>query len=182
MIDIFLERSFDPQISAADFLGMAARAAGCMDLYRIDWQQSLYGSGGRKALCWFRGADLESVRRALRTGGVDTAILWSGTVHDAPNTDAEGIERANVLVQRGFDTPVSLDEIQAIEDRGIRCLEIRNVRFVRTFFSLDRRRMICLYAAPDAESVREAQREASMPVEAVWAFKKLDARDAASTG
>ena len=28
---------------------------------------------------------------------------------------------------------------------------------------------MCLYSAPDAESVREAQREARMPVEGVWA-------------
>jgi len=30
--------------------------------------------------------------------------------------------------------------------------------------------MICLYHAPDAESVRLAQRQAGMPLERVWAF------------
>jgi hypothetical protein len=47
------------------------------------------------------------------------------------------------------------------------------VKFARTFFSADRRRMVCLYQAPDAESVRLAQREAAMPLDAVWAFERL---------
>ncbi|KPJ80351.1 MAG: hypothetical protein AMJ58_08895 [Gammaproteobacteria bacterium SG8_30] len=64
-------------------------------------------------------------------------------------------------------------DIQAIEDAGAGCLENHRVRFVRTYFSADRRRMMCLYRAPDAESVRIAQREAGMPVERVWSFRQF---------
>ena len=73
-----------------------------------------------------------------------------------------------VIVERVFDEPVEFGDIQAIEDRGAWCLEMHQVRFLKTYFSRDRRRMICLYEAPDAESVRIAQSKAEMPVERVW--------------
>lgn len=34
--------------------------------------------------------------------------------------------------------------------------------------------MVCIYAAPDAESVRSAQRQAGMPFETVWAALSYD--------
>ena len=76
---------------------------------------------------------------------------------------------ALVAVERTFPEPVVFNEVQAIEDAASWCLDIHNVRFVRTFFSADRRRMICLYEAPDAESVRLAQRQAGLPFDSVWA-------------
>ena len=33
--------------------------------------------------------------------------------------------------------------------------------------------MLCLYEAPDAESVRQAQREAGVPFERAWAFEAI---------
>lgn len=74
-----------------------------------------------------------------------------------------------VVVERVFDAPVEFAAIQAIEDRGAWCLTMHGVRFLRTWFSKDRLRMVCLYEAPDAESVRIAQRTAGMPVRRVWA-------------
>jgi len=174
VIDIFLERRFDSALTTADFFGLVMRAAGCLNLHRVEWQHSMLGAGGQRCICWFHGVDLESVRLALRTAEIDTHTLWSGTVHDAPDRNEDQIARANVVVERRWDEPVALEDIQAIEDKGAHCLEMRNVEFMRTFFSLDRRRMLCLYEAPDAESVREAQREAGMPVETVWTFQRLD--------
>jgi hypothetical protein len=73
-----------------------------------------------------------------------------------------------VVVERSFEQPVAFEDIQAIEERGARCLEAHAVSFLRTYFSRDRRRMICLYEAPDAESVRLAQTTAGVPFQAVW--------------
>ncbi len=78
-----------------------------------------------------------------------------------------------MLVERSFAAPVALEDVQAVEDAGRWCLDTRGVQFVRTFFSGDRRRMICLYSAPDAQAVRDAQREAGMPVDRVWAFARI---------
>ena len=78
-----------------------------------------------------------------------------------------------VIVEREFEQPVTFEEIQEQETRKISCLKLRGVRFVQSFFSHDRRRMICEYDAPDAESVREAQTRAGMPFTRVWAAKVL---------
>ena len=173
MTDVFLERQFEPPLSLDDVGLMAADSGPCFDRHRIRWNQSFLSSDGGQLLCWFTAPDAEAGRVALRAAGADVTHLWPGTVHDAPGPDAPPMVDANVVVTRRFDTPVSLDDIQAIEDAGAWCLETYRVKFVRTFFSLDRRRMICLYRAPDAESVRQAQRQAEMPVEVVWAFRPV---------
>lgn len=170
MSEIFLERTFSPSIGQGDVLTMAHDAAGCMVRHRVDWECSMLSQDGKKMICWFRARDAESARIALRESGADTVRLWPGTVHDAPDPVPDP---ANVIVERSFDEPVMLDEIQAIEDAGASCLETHNVRFVRTFFATTRRRMICLYLAPDAESVRVAQRQANMPFSAVWSFRTI---------
>jgi hypothetical protein len=78
-----------------------------------------------------------------------------------------------VIVERSFAEPVAFEELQAREDRGAWCLEAHRVRFHRTYFSTDRRRMLCLYCAPDAEAVRLAQHKAGMPVEHVWSAQQI---------
>lgn len=75
---------------------------------------------------------------------------------------------ALVLVERHFDEPVNFEDIQRLEDEGAWCLENHKVRFIKTFFSRDHRRMICLYEAPDAESVRLAEDQARVPYDKAW--------------
>ncbi len=170
MTDAFLERSFDDAMSTADFLELAGRSMGCFDLHNVDWQSSFLSTDGSHLICRFRAVDLESIRIALRTENTDMSVFWPGTVHDAPGVDAATLASANVVVKRLFDEPVRLEDIQAIEDAGAGCLEMRDVKFIRTFFSVDKKRMVCLYQAPDAESVRQAQREAKVPFSEIWAF------------
>jgi hypothetical protein len=109
----------------------------------------------------------------LRQLGADLRVHWPGTVHEAPGRPREEILDANVMVSRSFSEPVAIEDLQAIEDDNSHCLETHRVRFMRSFFSTDRKRMACLYAAPDAESVRIAQRQATMPFDSVWAFRRL---------
>jgi len=73
-----------------------------------------------------------------------------------------------VVVERWFRKPMPLDEIEAIDDRSAASLEMYGVHLLRSFISNDRSRMVCLYEAKDADSVRQAQRRAGLPFEAVW--------------
>jgi len=169
--DVFLQRSFDTPLTDETFWDMARQSADCLDLYRVGWRESLMSSDGRRLVCWFEAPDVESTRLALRKAGSHQGTPWAGTVHDSPVEGAPSADAANVVVERSFETPVTLEEIQAIEDAGASCLESRGVEFVRTLFSRDGKRMVCLYKAPDAESVREAQRKAGMPVDSIWSFE-----------
>ena len=168
MTEIFVEREFDLALGRSDVMAQVLQSGNCFRIHKVDWQMSFLSSDGRKMLCWFSSRDVESGRLALREAGVDKMVLWPGTVHDAPA--AQGMN-PNVLVYRDFDSPVELEQIQAIEDKGVWCLETHRVKFVRTFFSLDKKRMACLYQARDAESVRLAQRQANMPFTEVLSFQ-----------
>ncbi len=72
-----------------------------------------------------------------------------------------------VVVERHFETPVSAEEMrQMVRERG--CNELYNVTIVRSYLAADGQRVICMYEAPDAESVRTTQRVNQIPHHAVW--------------
>lgn len=173
MTEVFLERRFDPALTGNDVWEMAEDTAGCFGIHRIEWQSSLLSVDGTQMFCWFRAPDMESARIAMRQEAIDTSVFWRGSVHHAPGTQEEDLAAANVLVERSFESPVAMRDIQDIEDAGSWCLETRNVRFIRTFFAAEKTRMICLYEAPDAESVRQAQREAGVPFDTAWSFRQF---------
>ncbi len=173
MADLFMERHFDCPVSVADLHVQFSSARTCLDLHRINWQASLLSTDGRHCICHFSATDAESLVIAMRQTGTTVGAIWPGTVHSAAGDASAAQATANVIVSRRFEEPVTLDSVQAIEDAGAWCLEAHNVRFLRTFFSRNRMRMICLYRAPDAESVRLAQRQAGMPVERVWRFTQV---------
>ncbi|HTJ41650.1 MAG TPA: nickel-binding protein [Kofleriaceae bacterium] len=75
---------------------------------------------------------------------------------------------ARIILEQAFDPPLSPDDEAAFARRLDECLRIRNGAWCRTALSIDRRRMVCEFEAPDAESVREALRSASIPFERVW--------------
>lgn len=163
MIQVILERSFAVPLSPEDFQHMTEVGARCMPLYRVNWHESLLAGRGDRLVCRFEAPDTEAVRQAFRESEARSRQAWAATVHD---TGRGG--KANVLVERRFAEAAVLDELQAREDAFAGCLELHRVTFLRTFFSLDRRRMLCLYRAPDAESVRITQDTAGMPVERAW--------------
>lgn len=77
----------------------------------------------------------------------------------------------HVIVERVFAEPIEEAELARMGREGKVCFEARNVRPVRTFISKDRRRAVCEYEAPDAESVRQANEQAGIPFERVWTAK-----------
>lgn len=173
MSEILVERHWDQALTDAHMQQLFSAAAGCLAMHRCDWHSSLLSADGRESLCHFAAPDAESVRIALQEAGSPRGHVWPGTIHDAPGFTPAELAAANVIVARRFEEPAVFSEIQALEEAGAGCLDNHRVRFVRTYFSIDRRRMLCLYTAPDAESVRIAQREAGMPVERVWSFTRF---------
>jgi hypothetical protein len=173
MTQVIVERHWEQPRTDADLLEMLENSAGCLARHRSDWHGSLLSADRRDLVCHFSGPDAESVRIALRQAGSIEFRAWAAKIHDAPGFTAADLARASVLVARRFTEPADFDAIQALEDAGKGCLDVHRVRFIRTYFSRDRKRMICLYEAPDAESVRIAQREATMPVERIWPFQRF---------
>jgi hypothetical protein len=173
MDQIVLEQCMRPPIRVTDIEAMERQGEWCLRQYRVRHLLSLLSADGERLICAFDAPDAESLRNVMRQLGRSYESLWAASVHGPPAVPVtarlpEG-DTALVVVERSFNDPVRFEEIQAIEDRGAWCLEAHRVRFLRTYSSRDRRRMICVYSAPDAESVRLAQNEASMPLQTVWA-------------
>jgi hypothetical protein len=172
MADVLLERQFNPRLSPEDFGAMALESADCLSLYRVAWRESFLAREGNRLVCRFSAPDTESVRMVARDARAREQVAWAGNVHDSGCAGG-----ANVIVERRFDQPVAVADLQALEDAAAWCLQLHQVSFLRTFCAADGKRMLCVYSAPDAESVRLAQQKAKMPVERVWACRRYCAAD-----
>lgn len=152
----------------------------CFDLYRSHPVIHFLTLDGTHICCVFRAPDAESVRRALdKIAVLPPERVWAaslegtdGDLASLARATASAAERgAAVLVERDFAAPVDFAAVQALEDQGSWCLDRHHVRFLGTFFARDRRRMICLYAAPDAEAVRHTNRRLDLPFTRAWAAR-----------
>jgi hypothetical protein len=170
-VEAFLERTFDEPLTPADVVDGGREAQWCFDLHRVRWNGSFLALDGRTMVCAFSAPDMESARLAMRDPDTDLSRFWPGTVHRA----TAGIV-PNVVVERSFAAPVRYEDIKALGDAKAWCLETYNVRHSHSFLSLDGKRMLCFFAAPDAEAVRSAQREAGAMVSGLWAGSPIDPR------
>ncbi|QSP95861.1 DUF4242 domain-containing protein [Marinobacter salinisoli] len=78
------------------------------------------------------------------------------------------------IVERSFEPPLTQEELKATEERMLPCLELYDVTWLRSYWSKDRKRMICEYEARDTEAVRNVQREAGAKFERVWTADLLE--------
>ncbi|HEU5293806.1 MAG TPA: DUF4242 domain-containing protein [Burkholderiaceae bacterium] len=73
-----------------------------------------------------------------------------------------------IVVERTFDAPHTEADMAAVKSRMRPCREAYGVSWKRTVVSADRRRVICEFEAPDAETVRRIQYEADAPFDRIW--------------
>jgi hypothetical protein len=73
-----------------------------------------------------------------------------------------------IVVEREFDPPMEPAELDALAKSDNPCLRLRHVSLVHSYLSKDGRRGVCVFEGPDAESVREANREAGVPFVHAW--------------
>jgi hypothetical protein len=160
--NLFLERTFDDPLTPEAVIEGGRESKWCFDTHRVRWHGSFLSRDGHTMICKFSAPDMEAARRALRDPDTDLTGLWSGTVH------LGGPVAPNVAVERSFAEPVRYEDIKALIGAKAWCLDTYNVKYAHSFFSADGKRMLCFYAAPDAEAVRNVQREAGAPAEAIW--------------
>jgi len=173
MTEVLVERHASEPLTEWELAAMSEAGSGCLDLHRVEWHRTLLSADGRELICHFTGADLESIRMVLKAQGSLRAEIWPCTWRNAPGLTHEELAQANVFASWRFDEPVELEELESIDASATVCLQNHRVRFLRTFISADRRRVICLCLAADAESVRLALRDAKRPVERIFPFRQF---------
>lgn len=83
-----------------------------------------------------------------------------------------------IVLEKLFDPPLADEERARRWARVTPCLTARGARWIRTYLSADRRRMVCEFEAPDADAVREALHSAEVKFERAWVAERFDAPDA----
>jgi hypothetical protein len=74
-----------------------------------------------------------------------------------------------ILVERVLDPPMTAAQVDVAAAEPEPCFALRGVRFLHTYLSPGGARSLCVYAAPDAESVREGFRASGITWERIWA-------------
>lgn len=73
-----------------------------------------------------------------------------------------------IVVERSYDAPHTEADMMVVASRMKPCLEAYQVSWKRTVVSSDRKRIVCEYEAPDAETVRRIQHEAGAQFDRIW--------------
>ncbi len=183
MAIVIIERVFQEPVTGAQLLDVDQRNRWCLQTHRVGPKGHVLSRDGRRVVCVFEAPDAESLRIVSRKIGVPPPDrIWSATAH-GPLPDLRdalcrfgGSDRSLVVVERSFAEPVSFDDLQSIEDRGAWCLSLNHVEHLMSWAAADRRRMICLFAALDAEAVGRTNRRLGLPFERVWSAE-LHLRD-----
>lgn len=80
----------------------------------------------------------------------------------------------HVIVECEYDTPFDKKAWHAADLRLLPCLEAHGAKWIRSQVSVDGRRTMCEFEAPDAESVRTAYRRTALGFKRVWIAEVLD--------
>ncbi|MGH6948010.1 MAG: nickel-binding protein [Kiloniellales bacterium] len=174
MEKVVLEIRYNPPIDFSRALSKPAwnaTVANCLKLHRVRREVSYLALDGARQLCLFVGADAESVRIAVRSLGYKSVTIWPATLQGPVPPAAEApsaIPNEVVVVERTFEAEQAFADLQSLEDRASDCLQLHKVAFLHSIFARDRKRMVCIYAATDAETVRRVQRQVGMSYETVW--------------
>ncbi len=160
-----LQRNFDPEWTDEDFDRMARRAIGGLNWHPpVVWHRS-FGidlPGPATGFCVYESESMRNLKQQQQ-------ICW------VPFTEVREVEEAAgaasglglyeppagtslFLVERVFDAPVSLARVAD----GNRDAATDDVQWVRSYWDAERRHSRCLFAAPDAESVRDGLSEGTV--------------------
>ncbi|MEX2615546.1 MAG: DUF4242 domain-containing protein [Alphaproteobacteria bacterium] len=174
MEHVISERVFDTPMTVQRYGQLGDEGKSCLDLYGVTYRGSYLGLDGSRAICVFLAPDAEAVRNVGREVPIVPATVWTGHYFHPPETaDIAPPGRQTVVVERSFTEPATIEDLQAREDASSWCLDMHDVRFLKTYVALDRRRMICFYTAPDAEAVRKVHETTGLPYDRAWAANTL---------
>jgi hypothetical protein len=78
------------------------------------------------------------------------------------------------IVECRFDEPLNEAEDKRISSTVDSYLGQHEGRWIRSYYSKDRQRLICEFEAPDSETVAKAWEEADCPIESVWSAEVFE--------
>jgi hypothetical protein len=171
---IVVERAFDAARSFEEVQDKERGAAWCFEKQRVRRVRALFARDGLRMIGMYEAPDMEAMRTTQRTAGLPIERAWAATpIVDAVAEPATGHVLA--IVQRTVPSAITLEQIRHLTTDPTGCGRRLGVAHVGAFVSLDLSRMICVFHAPDLESVRVGNRQMGLPADAVWSSELLGA-------
>lgn len=165
---IVVERSFE-EAKAFDELQRAELAvAWCLEQHGVQFLRSYLSLDGRSMVCLYDAPDAESVRETQRRGSLPFTRAWACSVLGDTGVDVAKPGFSTVVVERDVPAGMPREMIDGIMASSGPCFETHRVELLKSHLARDLHRMICIFAAPDAEAVRIANREGGPPFTRVW--------------
>jgi|MudIll2142460700_1097286.scaffolds.fasta_scaffold44977_2 hypothetical protein len=165
---VVVERVFEQPVAIADVQAKEDAVAWCLQQHAVQFLRSYFASDRRTMICLYRAPDAEAVRETQRQAGLPVTRLWTASVLGNLEVPAAPPPRATIIVERDFPAPVTMELVEQTLAREGHCLAIHRADLLASHLSRDGRRMFCVFSAPDAESVRIANRQIGMPVASAW--------------
>jgi Protein of unknown function (DUF4242) len=162
---VLVERSFAEPVRFEDVQAIEDRAAGCFEAFEVRFLKSYFSHDRLRMICLYDAVDAESVRHVQEKAQLPFERVWAASVLRHAGAEAAG---GAVLVERTLERSLDEPALRDAVERGAWCLEAHGCRILTSYLSADGRRATCVFEAPDAESVREVQRQTGMPFDRAW--------------
>jgi hypothetical protein len=175
MRDVYLERILEPNFRHQNLdseFGLPPVAG---------WQESLIDADRERVLSRYRVPEPSILFESLTRRGMRARAIWSGTLRrpaTAPAWSGQSVSFIDVVAEfepSGAGTP------DTIPDECALCFKIHGIDLIQSFVADDRSRVISIFRAPDAESIRLAYRHAAYAPDRVWPCTRL-LRDESTSG
>lgn len=164
METVIVERTFETTQRFETLQQAEDAVAWCLTLHGVRFRHSYLARDGLSMVCVYEAPDAEAVRITQRKGGLPFERAWAAHVlATEPRLHApEG--RSTILVEREFPAAVApADAASQMAQAGPR-LALHRAEHLVSYLSRDGTRMVCVFDALDADSVRMANRSLGVPV------------------
>lgn len=161
---IIVERTFEAPTTMAELQAREDAVAWCLAQHGVRAVASLVALDGRAAVCVYEAPDAEAVRATQRQGGLPFDHVWPAVRRGTLAARAGNL----IVAQRELPAPVTMELVETVLATHGHCLELHRAELLASHLAHDGLRMVCVFDAPDAESVRIANRQLPMPVTRLW--------------
>jgi len=164
METIVVERSFPQPEDPAQVQAAEAAVAWCLAQHDVTFLYAYVARDHRRRVCVYHAPDAEAVRVTQHTARLPFDRVWPATrlVAGALPTGA------CFVVERTVARPMTRAEIEAAMAGAAPCFARRAATLAVSHVAHDGTRMVCVFTAPDAETVRIVNRQSGLPCDQVW--------------
>lgn len=161
---VVVERAFEAQVAFADIQAKEHAGKWCLDQHGVRFLRTFFALDRKRMICLYEAPDAEAVRIAQRTIAMPVERVWPAVATKPPNE----LTPTPIVVEREVPFVATVEQVEQMEQQSRWCFEAHRVAQLQSYLSMGGHRTLCVFSAPDAESVRVANREASLPVKSVW--------------